>query len=142
MAKQKHEWEKEPSVAKFIDKQTGFRCMILRNPTLKHLCGYVAVDAKSPLCGIEYSANIFRDIDVHGGLTFAGKITIECSNDNLYWFGFDAAHVGDITPFIYEHSLTSSDYVIQKGCEYRNMEYMEKQCKKLAKQLKEILDKR
>ena len=35
-------------------------------------------------------------VDVHGGITFAGKLKNEPLD--LWWFGWDAAHMGDYIP--------------------------------------------
>lgn len=39
------------------------------------------------------SSEIEGDIEVHGGLTFSGKM----KDSDDYWFGWDYAHVGDHT---------------------------------------------
>jgi hypothetical protein len=66
--------------------------------------------------------------------------------DKVWWFGFDCAHAGDWSPGMKEH--VSEDYL--KACgpgtptgwggvtEYRNIEYVTKQCEQLAQQLKTI----
>ncbi len=84
-----------------------------------HHCGYV----ESPEKFIEDSYDSHYDIDVHGGLTFAGTI----SDINESWlFGFDAAHLGDKTAY-------SND----PGDIFRDLDYMINECEALAKQIKE-----
>lgn len=58
----------------------------------KHPCGYVAVPKNHPFYGKDYF-DIENDIEVHGGLTFSGRL----KDSNDYWFGWDYAHAGDYT---------------------------------------------
>lgn len=61
-----------------------------------HPCGYVAVPKDHPFYGKEY-CDIEDKIEVHGGLTFSGKLK---DLEDL-WFGWDYAHYGDFTwPFV------------------------------------------
>lgn len=55
-------------------------------------CGYVSVPKNHPFYGKRY-LEIEDKIEVHGGLTFSGKLH---SLDGL-WFGWDYAHGGDFT---------------------------------------------
>jgi hypothetical protein len=65
--------------------------------------------------------------DVHGGLTFSGQgEDYPVPGENLWWFGFDAAHAGDWT------NLPGS--LCSYGVE-RTLEYMENECESLASQL-------
>ena len=57
-----------------------------------HPCGYVSVPKNHPFYGKRY-LEIEDKIEVHGGLTFSGKLH---SLDGL-WFGWDYAHGGDFT---------------------------------------------
>ena len=60
-----------------------------------HPCGYVSVPKNHPFYG-KKSWDIDDKIEVHGGLTFSGKLH---GFDGL-WFGWDYAHAGDFTfPF-------------------------------------------
>lgn len=60
-----------------------------------HPCGYVSVPKNHPFYG-KRCLEIEDYIEVHGGLTFSGKLH---SLDGL-WFGWDYAHAGDFTfPF-------------------------------------------
>lgn len=86
-------------------------------------CGYVKIPENNNLYGLEYSCNmpyhgcenetIEFYFDVHGGITFAEKIS-ELNND---WFlGFDCRHFGD-NPMI------------------QNASYTERECKNLIDQI-------
>ena len=86
-------------------------------------CGYVKIPKNNNLYGLRYSRNMpylgFENemiesyFDVHGGITFSGRIS-ELNND---WFlGFDCAHYGDNT-------IT------------QDADYTERECKKLIDQI-------
>jgi hypothetical protein len=53
--------------------------------------------------------------------------------DDVWWFGFDCAHCGDLCPQFKEYRTLP-----QQGDEYRDVSYVTKECEKLAEQLKEI----
>ena len=83
--------------------------------------GYVGVTKESPYFGLDYydenitpTQKIINDINVHGGLTFAGTFNDE---KDIWYFGFDTNHYDD-------------DATVQ------NRDYVFSQIKKLAKQLK------
>jgi len=78
-----------------------------------HYCGYVGIDKNHPW--FEDNYNKHDDINVHGGLTFSDKID---DIDEPWLFGFDAAHLGDTLENI-------------------NVDYMARECEKLAKQIQE-----
>lgn len=61
-------------------------------------------------------------IDVHGGLTFSGKLRGAAG----YWFGFDCAHAGDYSPY---RGRWMDDET------YRDIEYVRTECRRLAEQL-------
>lgn len=119
-------------------KHAGLQCLMIRNPRYLSWCGYVAVPMNSILNEVKYWINepekphekAVNDIDVHGGLTFSGKIEYihepcKIFDINNWVFGFDCCHLGDL--FATYHG------------EYRNKEYVIEQCKKLAEQLSKIL---
>jgi hypothetical protein len=60
-------WQNEPDKAQWIDKATGYDCLIVRNHS-GAWCGYVGVPEGHPCHGKGYDD---VDVDVHGGLTFA-----------------------------------------------------------------------
>lgn len=73
-----------------------------------------------------------RDVNVHGGLTYAGACNghichtpAEGESDDAWWFGFDCSHAGDYTPQLKHHT----DEV------YRDLPYIERECASLASQL-------
>lgn len=97
----------------------GLNVRIRRHPRLLHLCGYVKVPKESSLFG----KDMFDiDVDVHGGVTYARDM-----EKNEWWVGFDCAHLYDITPGLSEH--------FPYDAEYRDMEYVKRECNKLAEQI-------
>ena len=133
-------WQEEPDKRQWMDEASGLPCLIVRNPSLGHLCGYVGVPPHHPDFCKEYD-NV--SADVHGGLTFSGFCqkdseetgichTVEVfEDDKVYWFGFDCAHWGDMSP-----NMPFRDSH-EDGQKYKDFPYVEKQCQELAAQLKE-----
>ena len=120
----------------------GLPCYLLRNKSLGHWCGYVQVPEDSRLFGKNYNfysqsengisalEKAINDINVHGGLTYAG----ERRKDGDWWFGFDCGHFGDLCLYQLDYNLGDSCAV------YKDKEYVINECKNLAKQIKEIID--
>lgn len=95
-----------------------------------HRCGYVGVKQSSPLAGLMYD-----DVDavVHGGLTYSSDGTRSNTypiESNLYWFGFDCGHYGDIP---IDPSLRFFQY--EEFAAVRTEGYVIEQCESLADQL-------
>jgi hypothetical protein len=70
---------------------------------------------------------------VHGGLTYSagchGKVCHATDNgDHVWWFGFDCAHLDDLSPGFTRYGMG--------GGTYKDILYVEEQCKSLAKQIK------
>lgn len=127
------EWTKEPDKKQWLDKKTGLPCLIVRNHALGFLCGYVGVDRHHPAYGQQYDK---VEADCHGGLTYSGECgghichkAEEGEDDNIWWLGFDCGHGWDKIP--YEIPF----YKERGGNDYRNLAFVEKQCRKLAEQL-------
>jgi hypothetical protein len=127
-------WDNEPDKIQWLDKETRFPCLIVRNPHLGALYGYVGVDKNHPAFGRDYND---IDVSVHGGLIYSTfcqetehgicHLVEEGEDDNTYWLGFDCAHFGDYSP-----SLTMFDSI----GEYRTIDYVKNEVANLAKQLK------
>lgn len=127
---------------------TGLNCWIRRGP-LGNLCGYVGVNTSHPAYGYTYwtynndgkpvtdkIALRINKIQVHGGLTYSEK------EGGLWWFGFDCAHLHDLSP-----SMEAMRKDMYEGRElpsfckdeiYRNIEYVTKEVQDLAKQLSKV----
>lgn len=69
------------------------RAIILDGPA--SICGYVGVPMGHPLAGKNYDD---MPLDVHGGLTFASEGGRHWP-EGWYWYGWDYAHLGDITTY-------------------------------------------
>ena len=72
----------------------GYTCVVLAQ-RLGHRCGYIGFNKENLFYEKDYDD--MCEIDVHGGLTYAGggsnsKYPIE---SDLWWVGFDCAHGGD-----------------------------------------------
>ena len=130
-------WTEEPDKMQFTDVETGYPCLIVRNFS-GSLCGYVGVPSEHPDYGHHYND---VDVDVHGDLTFADfcqpgnkehgicHIVEPGEDDNVWWLGFDCAHYLDLSPDLPSITLLNG--------EYRTIRYVQAECAKLARQLKE-----
>jgi hypothetical protein len=144
------EWDKEPDKKQWQDEATGLACLIVRSSSSGSLCGYVGVPKGHPFYEKEYDN---ADVDVHGGLTFAGKcqeVVNECEGichkapegeDDVWWLGFDTAHSGDLAPKI-NAFRKSKGWPEMMPCSilgadtYKNLEYVTREVENLAKQVK------
>lgn len=120
-------------------KEKNYLCCVLRSSEFGHLCGYVGFGKDHPLFGKGGSPTYkgVDSLDVHGGITWADKIC-PCIHPNvfdkdLWWLGFDCAHLGDISP-------TSPTQLLfeEPRATYRNFEYVREEVINLVKQLEKI----
>jgi hypothetical protein len=139
-------WTGEPDKAQWVDEATGLDCLAVRN-RIGAWCGYVGVPPGHPLHGADYED---PDVDVHGGLTYASP----CQEDRLegichvpepgrpadvWWFGFDCAHLGDMSPYDAKDRFADPGARIWKyrtDDVYRDLGYVRLECGSLAAQLK------
>jgi hypothetical protein len=86
-------WDGEPDQVVWRGPH-GYPCMVWRHDRYGQLNGYVAVPAGHPAHGLDYGADALDELEVHGGLTFAG------GGIKGWWvFGFDCGHGGrDVQP--------------------------------------------
>ena len=88
------------------------------------------------------------DIDCHGGLTFGGALPEAHAPKEVFYIGFDCGHVCDgiDAELAYKYGLvdeTEREY-FKESFSYlsdypvRDVDYVEKQCKKIADQLEEL----
>lgn len=118
------EWENEPDKVEF--EYLGFKCLILRNPELKTLNGYIGLPKSHPYYGKDYND---IDVEVHGGLTFSGQGGRW--DKHYWWIGFDCAHAGDLMPGADIPGRITNRWDLS----YRNIEYVKNELKHLAEQL-------
>ena len=144
-------WQTESDKLQWVDEATGLDCLLVRTPMSGHLCGYVGVPEDHLLFGEDYD-NV--DVDVHGGLTFSGRcregqeetgichIPQPGRPDQVWWFGFDAAHAWDVRPeadaLLASYGLSSFPH--DPATEYRTVSYMQAECTRLAAQLQQRSD--
>jgi hypothetical protein len=106
-------------------------CRIRRN-RLGSLCGYVCIPPEHPLYGV--SANDLPDLDVHGGVTWAGSW--QDDEDDRWWIGFDCGHAFDLSPGMHRAWRSGVPAIpISPDDVYRNVEYAANETRKLAEQL-------
>ena len=124
-------WETEPDNAEWEDKVTGYKCRITRHDKFKHLCGYVGIPNNHPSWGKNYND---VDVQVHGGLTFS-----EADDDDklTWWFGFDCAHAGDISPELLISLIDIDRYTPDRTEVYRTWDYVENEVRELVRQLRD-----
>lgn len=137
-------WDKEPDRVDF--EAQGYPCLILRHPSLGHLCGYVGIPEGHPAHGKHYNA---LDVSVHGGLTYShecrGDIChISQDGDKTFWFGFDCAHYDDSSPWSMQKAFALMGRpdpglghgMLHDAGTYKDIEFVTEECKALAAQLK------
>lgn len=100
-----------------------FKCFIRRNMRMNNLCGYVEITKDNKLFGLNY-LDIEIPLNVHGGITWS-----DLENDN-WIFGFDCAHYNDM--------VFTENFIPRGSGEYKDMDYVTKECEQLAEQLSEF----
>jgi hypothetical protein len=156
-------WDDEPDKVQWRDEATGLPCLAVRNERSGNWCGYVGVSERHPAFGLNYYHSTWdaeqegqtltpvqaaiNAVSVHGGLTFADKchpspegeghgichVPAPGEPDHVWWFGFDCAHSGDVSPG-YSAELRFD----WPGAEYRVLAYVKSECRDLARQLQAI----
>lgn len=133
-------WQDEPDKKQWQDEATGLPCLAVRNEWGGHWCGYVGVSEGHKLFKKHYDD---ADIEVHGGLTYSEFCAPgdECESvchvpepdetDHVWWLGFDCMHHMDCGPA--HESRHPTPHTIPQV--YRDLGYVEEQCRLLAKQL-------
>lgn len=146
-------WDGEPDKAQWVDAATGLDCLAVRNH-YGAWCGYVGLPSTHPLYGTHYSD---VTVTVHGGeLTFSERCNEEAPEgygichiplpgrpDDVWWLGFDCGHYMDLQPGLAAllESLPDRPTVPGSGMftlVYRTLEYVQRECERLAKQLAEV----
>jgi len=144
-------WHEEPDKIQWVDEATSLDCLIVRSPRLGSLCGYVGLAPGHPLHGYDYD---HVDVDVHGGLTFAGA----CDEDapeghgichvpapgrpaDVWWLGFDCGHLFDVSPAFdareREADLPPLPSFAGLPTTYTSLAYVRAEVEALARQLQE-----
>jgi hypothetical protein len=159
------EWASEPDAKSFTDEETGYEIQITRGPgghlcgyvgipashqwfgknyndtvrvpqsVISRTIDVDKVGAINLLCA-SLSGNdpqggsieMVLALDVHGGLSFTAEKAPSSEISGLWWIGFDCAHAGDYSPSYGTRGFMSDGV-------YRNLAYVEAECRSLAKQL-------
>jgi hypothetical protein len=131
-------WNNEPTHLEWIDKDTDLPCIIKRHPVLGHLCGYVVIPANCKLSELNLvDVDDEGDIRVHGGITFHG-FHLELQKNVI---GFDCGHYGDLVPGMIaqlDQDIECRKHIFDEEEKYRDIEYVQHECKNLAKQIAEF----
>lgn len=117
------------NVEKEWTTRAGLKAVVIAHD-MGHRCGYVSVPAEHPLHGKDYNE---VDLDVHGGVTYAGM------RDDLWWFGYDCAHLGDAR----DPELMSDEYknvllgrkLNFDGDTIKTLDFCVNECESMAAQL-------
>lgn len=108
----------------------GYIIEIKRHPTLGHLCGYIDVPNDHPWAKCkQYDV----PAKVHGGITFGPHAKVD---ESCFRIGFDCAHYLDYSPGMLRYKQYGLGTKIGKET-YKNMEFVMRECEKLAAQAKE-----
>lgn len=125
-------WDDEPDRVDWIHE--GLACMLIRNP-IGAWCGYVGVPREHPAYDQSYWD---VDVDVHGGLTYSDRcaghichVPQEGMPDDVFWFGFDCAHSGDVVPGLVMHRGFFPGFEPT----YKNVGWAKAETERLAEQL-------
>ena len=126
-------WDDEPDKLSWTT-EAGLPGLIVRNGS-GALCGYVGVTAEHPAYRKDCDS-VGRDINVHGGLTYANKcggaichVPEPGKSDDVWWFGFDCAHSGDLVPAFERRGYGSY------GALYCAVPYVRREVESLARQM-------
>jgi len=109
----------------------GLICIIIRN-VLMNYCGYVVIPNNHPLYG-KPQEEIEDLLEVHGGITHVGSLSWA---PNLFLIGFDCGHAHDIVPAMMKYSPAYIE--THQGAVYRDINYVEQEVRKLAKQINDV----
>jgi hypothetical protein len=147
-------WQAEPDYANWIDPATDLDCLIVRSAMTGALCGDVGVPPEHPLHGADYDD---IEVEVHGGLTFAGPcdegaaargeigichVPAPGRPADVYWLGFDCAHAFDLAPAtdaLYRRLGLDLPLARLAPTTYRDFDYVRAHVESLARQLAEFV---
>lgn len=106
-------------------------------------CGYAGVDPSHPYYKLGYG-DVDSILNAHGGITYAHgcnagicHVPTDGENAQIWWFGFDTAHVGDFMPASTSYLKKNSNWPKSTYLEgpYRDLKYIYGETNELAEQL-------
>jgi hypothetical protein len=106
-----------------------------KSPVLALTCGVHAPDGETITASPEV---IF---DVHGGLTYAKASPAYPVPSNLWWFGYDCGHLGDlpIPENVSESERELNErFPVDRDGVIRSLDYCIAECESLARQIDEV----
>lgn len=128
----KYEWVLEPDEKIFDYKE--IKCVIKRQRLMGYLMGYIVVGKDHPWFNADPAE--LEDVNVHGGVAWTGDNPfVSWETPEEYWIGFYCGHAFDLIPYFYEQEMRSHpNSKLFRHDIYRNMEFAERQVKRLAVQ--------
>lgn len=139
-------WDEEPDRVEF--RHAGLPCLLVRSASMGAWCGYVGVPPGHPAYGEEWDSDVVDGLDVHGGISYAGRCSgVIChvpqpgESDDVWWLGFDCCHAFDVAPKTAallaavpgRHILV--DTVTTPFESYKSVNYVRREVEGLAEQL-------
>lgn len=98
-------WDDEPDKIQYTDAASGLPCLIIRNPSMGSLCGYVGVPPDHPWHGQDIW-EMKDPPEAHGGVNYSafcadempeemGICHVPGSDDppHVWWFGYACDHL-------------------------------------------------
>lgn len=122
-------WEAREVWEVWAFKVEGVDCLAIWQ-RMGHWCGYVRVPQGHPWHGMDYDEPVVYGLDVHGGVTFAGRM----KGHDGWWVGFDCGHFDD---YVYPKRGGNTGYVLALTPRAdRGKDFIVSECVRLAGQLK------
>jgi hypothetical protein len=121
-------WDNEPDELSFVEEVTKLECLILRNLLFGSLCGYIVFPE-----GKDLDTDL---LEVHGGVTHS-NFSSHPLHSSKYCIGFDCAHAYDWSPYAMSQTFAEETFST-----YKDIEFVKAECRKLAKQLYDLKEKK
>lgn len=126
-------WMQEPDVCYWY--HSDLNCLALRDMSLGNWKSFVGVNESHLLYSknldeiLRYPVMMDAYIDVHGGITSAGKLPNKYKEEAsfLWWFGIDTSHGSDTIPL-----LKRDDTLPFTETSYKSFSFIRRETNKLA----------
>lgn len=140
-------WLNEADARVWVDRDSGYPCLVRRHDVLGHLCGYVGVPPRHPFHEVERDSDAVIRLECHGGVNWTSYRTMMGLDQRIipalqpwprhWWLGFDCAHAWDRAPM---PGLDNDIYALMRPLwadqTYRRLSQVVTWCGHLARQLK------